>query len=69
MVGEPFTRRQFLQRTLAASALVVAGTPHPGLWAAESNLATAVEAELAGPARGPWRRLFLDAFALEAHGG
>src|SRR5262245_51780761 len=58
------TRRQFLQRTFAASALV-AGAPHFGLYAEESAPAAPVEAELAGPPRGPWRRLFLDATVVE----
>jgi hypothetical protein len=69
MKMEQFTRRQFLQRTLAASALVAVGPSQLGLWAGETNLASAVEDELAGPRRGPWRRLFLDAFAVESHGG
>lgn len=69
MKKDQFTRRQFLQRTLAASALVAAGTPQLGLWAADANLSSAVEEELAGPSRGPWRRLFLDAFTVEAQEG
>jgi len=63
------TRRQFLQGTMAAGALATLGTSPFNLWAGETDLASAVEDELAGPARGPWRRLFLDAFAVEGHDG
>ncbi len=54
---------------MAASALVVGAAPPLGLWANETSLTSAAEDELAGPPRGPWRRLFLDAFVVEAQGG
>jgi hypothetical protein len=65
----PFTRRQFLQRTAAAGALLAVGAPPLSLRAAGADPGSAAEAELAGPPRGPWRRLFLDAFVVEARDG
>jgi len=68
MKQNQLSRRQFLQRTAAAGALLAATSPQ-FLWAAEADLTSAVEDELAGRPQGPWRRLFLDAFVVEAQAG
>lgn len=64
-----FRRRQFLQLVSAATAFAAAG---PGWWrlaAQEGSPGGAVEAPLAGPPQGPWRRLFLDAAVVEEQQG
>lgn len=64
-------RRDFLQRAAAGLTLLTLNPTAPfARAAAEDVVATEpVEAPLAGPPRGPWRRLFLDAAAVEARDG
>ncbi len=74
----PLSRRQFLRATGAAT-LATAWGPHlargadvgragPGGGANAAADGAAADS-LAGPSRGPWRRLFLDATTVEASGG
>lgn len=61
-------RRQFL----SVSAATVAGGAAGGPWASRLALgagAAAAEDPLAGPAQGPWRRLFLDGAVVERSAG
>lgn len=66
-----FSRRDFLRRTAALGTLVALGPSAPALWGADAATAAveSVEAELSGPPRGPWRRLFLDATVVEEQQG
>lgn len=64
---QTLSRRVFLKRTVALGALA-ALSPSPGAILGASAGGTSVEpveAELSGPSRGPWRRLFLDATVVE----
>ena len=66
------SRRHFLQLTALAAAGAGAGRFAPGsARAAEAGDADGLpfEATLAGAPKGPWRRLFLDAWALEEQQG
>lgn len=69
------TRREFLRRTSAAAAWAAAWRPAFSLTAAEGAAPASVvqpgtlEDSLAGPPRGPWRRLFLDGAVIEAQQG
>ena len=63
------TRRRFSQITGAAAMAAVGGLSPFRSSAQPRNAPLSVEDILAGPARGPWRRLFLDAAVVEAHEG
>jgi hypothetical protein len=64
------SRRQFLHTAARFAALATAGSfPWARLRAQSVDLSTPAEAALAGPQRGPWRRLFLDAAVVEAQEG
>lgn len=63
------TRRQFTRLTGAAAALAASGLSPFSPLAEPIVVTSSAEDALAGPSRGPWRRLFLDAAAVEAHDG
>jgi predicted GH43/DUF377 family glycosyl hydrolase len=72
MSSRPLSRRHFLQLTAAAAA--GASISKLGYGAAQTAplpdpSSLPFEAALAGPANGPWRRLFLDAWTVEASQG
>ncbi len=70
MVRSGVSRRVFLERAAAMSALALWGRLPDAVWAAGgATQVEPVEAELSGPARGPWRRLFLDATVIEEQQG
>ncbi len=59
-------RREFCLSSTAAFASVSVGAK---TWAAPAQQPAADENDLAGPANGPWRRLFLDATVVEQSAG
>lgn len=70
-------RRAFLRHAAATAAFLATWRPRPARAFAEPGAVPAaaalpdasLEGSLAGPARGPWRRLFLDAAVVEARQG
>ena len=66
-------RRQFLQITGSAAACAGAGfwssSAHTQSGSVDASAVLTPEVVLAGPPRGPWRRLFLDAAVVEATDG
>src|SRR5512141_268303 len=72
MINTPFSRRHFLHLTATAAAAAAGWTPLRTLARAGAPADSAdlpFESMLAGPPNGPWRRLFLDAWAVEEQQG
>ncbi|HOX59206.1 MAG TPA: twin-arginine translocation signal domain-containing protein [Candidatus Paceibacterota bacterium] len=68
MNNHTLSRRQFLQLTAAAAAGTAAWQFTPA-FAQTDSAGTPFETALAGPGQGHWRRLFLDAWAVEEQQG
>ena len=72
MSKNAYSRRHFLQLTAAAATGAAAWRLERALAQtapADDSAGLPFEAALAGPPQGPWRRLFLDAWAVEESQG